>query len=114
MAGPDDLFLHKYTNTGSGNVIDNNLYYSATPAGWIWNTTDGAPYMDFSAWKAATGVDANSIAGTNPMLTQDYRIPENSPAKQAGHTLPAEVLGTVDFSGQPRVQNNKVSIGAHQ
>lgn len=114
VAGPDDLYLHKYTNTGSGNVIDNNLYYSASPSGWIWNTTDGAPYTDFSAWKAASGVDAHSIAGSDPLLTQDYRIPESSPAKQAGYVLPAEVLGTVDFSGKPRVQNNKVSIGAHQ
>jgi hypothetical protein len=114
VAGPDDLFLHKYTNTGSGNTIDNNLYFSATATGWIWNTTNGAPYTDFSAWKTASGADANSIHGPDPLLMEDFRIPENSPAKNAGHVLPAEVLGMLDFSGKPRVVNNKVSIGAIQ
>lgn len=114
VAGPDDLFLHKYTSTGSGNTIDNNLYFSATAAGWIWNTTNGTPYTDFNAWKTASGADANSIHGQDPLLTEDFRIPENSPAKNAGHVLPAEVLGTLDFSGKPRVADNKVSIGAIQ
>ncbi|MBO9150807.1 right-handed parallel beta-helix repeat-containing protein [Chitinophaga sp. GCM10012297] len=114
VAGPDDLFVHKYTNTGSGNMIDNNLYFSATTAGWIWNTTNGAPYTDFNAWKTASGMDANSIDGKDPLLTENYRIPGNSPARLAGHVLPAEILGTVDFSGQPRVTDNKISIGAHQ
>ena len=114
VAGPDDLFLHKYTNTGSGNTIDNNLYFSATATGWIWNTTNGTPYTDFNAWKTASGADAQSIHGPDPLLTEDFRIPENSPAKNAGHVLPAEVLGTLDFSGKPRVVSNKVSIGAIQ
>ncbi len=115
IAGPDDLFFHKYTNTGSGNVIDNNLYYApANPAGWIWNMIDGPAITDFTAWKAVSGIDAGSIHGQNPLLGTDFRIPANSPAKNQGFVLPEGKEGTLDFYGQPRVVNGKVSIGAVQ
>lgn len=114
VAGADDLFFHKYTKTGSGNVIDNNLYFSTSPSGWIWNTTNGTSYTNFSEWKAAGNVDTNSIAGSDPLLSQDYRLSANSPAKNAGHVLAEDVRGAADFSGQPRIQDNQISIGAQQ
>ncbi|WP_341834846.1 right-handed parallel beta-helix repeat-containing protein [Chitinophaga pollutisoli] len=115
VAGPDDLFFHKYTSTGSGNVIDNNLYFApASAAGWIWNTINGPAITDFSAWKTASGVDAASLHGQDPLLPADFRIPANSPAKNAGFVLPADKAGELDFYGQPRTVNGKVNIGAVQ
>ncbi|SIO14837.1 right-handed parallel beta-helix repeat-containing protein [Chitinophaga niabensis] len=116
--GPADLFVHKYTNTGSGNIIDNNLYFTTNTPGWIWNTTNGTPYTDFAAWKAATNVDANSIYGADPLITDptlpDLRIQITSPAKNAGFVISAEKQGTLDIEGNPRIANGKISIGAHQ
>ncbi len=115
VAGPDDLFFHKYTNTGSGNVIDNNLYFApSNPGGWIWNTINGPAITDFGAWKTASGVDAASLHGKDPLLQTTFRIPDNSPAKNAGFVIPDDKAGTVDFYGQPRVANGKTSIGAVQ
>lgn len=114
VAGADDLFFHKYNKTGSGNLIDHNLYFSAFPSGWIWNTTYGPSYTNFNDWKAAGGADTNSIAGSDPLLSQDYRLSANSPAGNAGYVLPEGVCGALDFSGQSRIQNNKISIGAQQ
>jgi hypothetical protein len=37
-----------------------------------------------------------------------------SPAEGAGTDLGAAVLGTVDFTGNPRVGGGKVDIGAYQ
>ncbi|WP_423737510.1 right-handed parallel beta-helix repeat-containing protein [Chitinophaga caseinilytica] len=115
VAGADDLFFHKYTNTGSGNVVDNNLYFAPTaPAGWIWNSINGPAITDFATWKTTSGVDAASIHGKDPLLPGDFRIPANSPAKNAGFVVADDKAGTVDFYGQPRVVNGKTSIGAVQ
>jgi hypothetical protein len=37
-----------------------------------------------------------------------------SPAIGAGTNLGAAVVGTVDFAGNPRVQNGAISIGAYE
>lgn len=113
-ARPVDLLVHKYTNTGSGNTINNNLYFTTGTPGWIWNTTNGTPYTDFNAWKAATGMDVNSIYGADPLLTADYSLQAASPAKNAGVVISADVQGTTDLKGQPRIVGTKISIGACQ
>lgn len=113
-ARPVDLLVHKYTNTGSGNVINNNLYFTTGTPGWIWDSTNGAPFTDFSAWQAATGMDAQSIYGVDPLLAEDFSLQAGSPAKDAGAVISADVQGTMDFKGQPRIVGNKISIGACQ
>src|SRR5205085_4876212 len=39
-AGAADMFIHKYTARGSGNVIDYNLYYTTGTASWTWNRSE--------------------------------------------------------------------------
>ena len=57
-ANPEnDVFIHKYTATGSNNKIDSNFYYTTGEPQWIWN---GTTYTDFSAWKNACKEDAHS------------------------------------------------------
>lgn len=113
-ARPVDLMLHKYTNTGSGNQVDHNLYFTTGTPGWIWNTTNGTPYTDFNAWKTASGMDANSIYGADPLLDANMKLQTGSPAKDAGIVISAEIQGTLDINGQPRIVGNKISIGACQ
>lgn len=114
-AGANDVFVHKYTGTGSNNIVDNNLYYTTGTAKWIWN---GTAYTDFSAWKTACGGDGGSSIGDDPLLvsavTPDLHIQAGSPAKNTGVKLSADVHGTADIDGNPRIVNNKISKGAQQ
>jgi hypothetical protein len=114
-ARPTDVFVHKYTATGSNNIIDNNLYYSTGAAKWIWNGTE---YTDFAVWKTACGGDAGTTNGTDPLLvstsTPDLHIQAASPAKNTGVVIAATINGSTDIDRNPRIVNNKISKGAQQ
>jgi len=114
-ARPTDVFIHKYTATGSNNVIDNNLYYTTGTAKWIWNGTE---YTDFASWKTAYGGDASSMNGADPLLlnisSPDLHIQLSSPAKNAGAVISADINGATDIDGNARIVNNKISKGAQQ
>ena len=113
-ARPVDVFIHKYTTTGSNNFIDNNLYYTTGVAKWIWNGTE---YTDYNAWKTACSGDANSTNNIDPSLTNtaspDLHIQDVSPAKNTGIVISTAINGTTDIDGNARVINNKISKGAH-
>jgi hypothetical protein len=110
-----DVFVHKYTSTGSNNIIDNNLYYTAGTAKWIWN---GTAYTDFTAWKTACGGDGASSNGIDPLLisstSPDLHLQPASPAKNAGVVISAAIHGDTDIDGNARIVNNKISKGAQQ
>jgi hypothetical protein len=117
-ARPVDVFVHKYTSTGSNNIIDNNLYYTTGTPQWIWNSTNGTPHTDLSTWKVASGNDANSSNGADPLLRStslpDLHIQSSSPAKNSGQVISAGINGTTDIDGTVRILNNKISKGAQQ
>jgi hypothetical protein len=114
-ARPVDLFIHKYTTTGSHNTIDNNLYYTTGTAKWIWNGTE---YTGFPAWKTACGGDAASTNGADPLListsTPNLHIQAGSSAKNTGIVISATVNGSTDIDGNARIVNNQISKGAQQ
>lgn len=114
-ARPTDVFIHKYTATGSDNIIDNNLYFTTGTAKWIWNGTE---YTDYNAWKTASAQDANSTNGVDPMLvnisTPDLRIQSGSPAKNSGAVISESVNGKTDIDNKPRTESGKISKGAQQ
>lgn len=111
----NDVFIHKYTNTGSNNRIDNNLYYTEGTSQWIWN---GKPYDNYDNWRAASGEDTNSIFGVNPLFVSaslpDLHIQSSSPAKNSGSVISLQINGNVDIDGNVRINDNKICIGAHQ
>jgi hypothetical protein len=117
-ASAADVFVHKYTTTGTGNSINNNLYYTTGTPGWIWQSTNGAPAVTLGAWQAASGMDAGSIYGTDPRLVSaslpDLHIQSSSPARNAGAVISPAVNGSTDIDGNPRIVNGKISIGAQQ
>ena len=115
-ARPDnDVFIHKYTATGSNNIIDHNLYYTSGVAKWIWNGTD---YTDYAAWKTACNGDVHSTNGINPLLANtnspDLHIQTVSPAKNSGVVISADINGTTDIDGNARIVNDKIGKGAQQ
>ncbi|MGO4288390.1 hypothetical protein [Chitinophaga sp. RAB17] len=117
-ARPVDIFIHKYTNTGSGNVINNNLFYTTGTPQWIWGSTKDNVITDFAAWKKTSGADAGSVYGVDPLLIStslpDLHIVANSPAKNTGVVISADVQGTLDIDGKARIVNNQISKGAQQ
>lgn len=112
---PVDVLVHKYTATGTNNIIDHNLYYTTGTAKWIWNGTE---YTSYDAWKTACGGDANSSNGTDPFLVNttlpDLHIQSSSPAKNTGIVINTDVHGSTDIDGKPRIVNGKISKGAQQ
>jgi parallel beta-helix repeat protein len=111
----NDLFVNKYTLTGSNNIFDYNLYFSAGTAKWMMNKVE---YNSLSEWQAAFGSDGASTSGIDPLVenaeTPDLHLQPSSPAKNAGQVISVQVNGETDINGQPRIVNNKISIGAHQ
>lgn len=110
----NNVFVHKYTTTGSNNRIDYNLYYSDGLPRWIWN---GKVYTFFSAWKKACQDDAHSTYDINPLFVNttnpDLHLQSSSPAVESGLVLSTDICGTTDIDGNPRITNNKISKGAH-
>jgi hypothetical protein len=110
-----DVFVHKYTTTGSHNTIDNNLYYTTGTAKWIW---DGTEYTGFDAWKTACGGDTASTNGADPLLIStsapDLHIQAGSPAKNTGFVIMEAINGSTDIDGKLRIVNGKISKGASQ
>jgi len=115
-ARPVDIIIHKYTNSGSNNIIDNNLYYTTGTPQWIWNSTNGPAITDFSTWQTTSANDAASVYGVDPLLVSstDLHIQPASPANNTGVVISADINGTTDIDGNPRIINNKISKGAHQ
>jgi hypothetical protein len=113
--GAADMFIHKYTNSGSGNIIDYNLYYTTGAAQWTWN---GVSYTDYSAWMAAMNGDANSTNGVTPLFintsTPDFHIQSSSVARNSGLVISEAVNGNTDFDNKQRIVNKQISKGAYQ
>ena len=111
----DGVFVHKYNASGSGNIIDNNVYDSPGGATWIW---EGAQQTVFSAWQGASQQDASSLSGKDPQFvnaaTGDFRLETTSPAISAGVVIDAGIHGDVDFGGQPRMVGGTIDVGAYQ
>ena len=115
-----DIFIRKYDKSGSNNKIGYNIYYSESlnkaNHKWIW---DGATFTSFEDYKRVSG-DINSIYDTNPKFINpsleepNFDIMESSPAINKGFNNGIYFNGTLDFSGNPRFNNNNINIGAYQ
>ncbi|WP_372633988.1 right-handed parallel beta-helix repeat-containing protein [Cohnella sp.] len=109
------LFFNDYT-LNSGNVIDYNLYDApggSAGAKWRWK---GVTYTGFSAYKTASGNDANSLFA-NPAFVNaaagDLHLTASSPAINAG-IADLSIIGAYDIDGDARVLGSSVDIGADE
>jgi hypothetical protein len=94
------------------------VYFSPEGAAgsiWQWEKTR---YKDFAAYQAGSGQDGHSVFA-DPLFDglgspPDLDVMAGSPAIGAGVNLGNSVVGSVDFAGNPRVVDGKISIGAYQ
>lgn len=114
-AGESRLFLESWSDVMKDNVVDNNLYFAAgggTNGSWIWQ---GQEYDDFAAYRQASGNDAGSLIGVDPLFVSlagpDLHLQPGSPAIDQGADLPG--AGSEDIDGQARIQNT-LDIGADE
>jgi len=113
-----DIFVRKYTTSGTGNKINNNLYYSTNPKNkrWIWENVE---YTSWEGYKSVSG-DTGSLFDIDPLLVNpslnnpNFRLKAGSPAVNAGVFISTYVNGTEDFAGNPRYSGSSISIGAYQ
>ena len=110
------LLVHNFAkSTPDPADMDFNLYDSASStATFMWN---GKTYKSLAAYQSATGKDPSSNY-SDPLFangtTPDLHVQANSPAVNAGTDLGAAIVGTMDFSGNPRVQGSNIDIGAYE
>jgi hypothetical protein len=114
------LLLNGYTkNASTPATIDYSLYYStvgSANAQWLYQ---GTTYTGYSTYLSKTGNDKHSPAFSDPKFVSrtapaNLDLQSGSPAINAGTNLGASIVGTVDFNGNPRVQNGQINLGAYE
>ncbi len=112
-AGAQNLFIGSWSRRMTGNVVNNNLYFTNGAGEWQWKKNY---YGSFAAYQAATGNDANSPNGIDPLLqnvvTPDLHLQNTSPAIDAGAIL--SEAGITDIDGQARAQGGGIEMGADE
>lgn len=115
-AGEARLFLESWSAVMTGNSVDHNLFFApgdGTGGSWIWK---GETYVTFAAYQKASGNDANSLIGVDPLFVSleppDLHLQSTSPAIDRGQAIPES--GGVDIDEQTRVQGGAIDIGADE
>jgi len=115
VAGSAGWLIRSWSNVMQGNVVDANLYFAASGARWEWRGTAYTGANAFASYRAASGNDAGSLNGQDPLLVNagagDLHLGTGSPAIGRGQAL-AEA-GALDIDGQARIQN-AIDLGADE
>ena len=113
--------LYDFTsNSPAPAILDFNDYFS--PAGadrslWDWQ---GKSISGFAKYLVASGQDADSLFADPQFVAASRKSPNldvqsTSPAMNAGTNLGPDVVGVLDFAGNPRVSaNGQINMGAYQ
>jgi hypothetical protein len=115
VAGPGGGFIENLYRENEGNLLDHNLFYSATDSDegtWQWK---GHTHDTFQRYRSATGNDEHSAFGDPHFVdaeADDYRLEPDSPAIDAGAYLPQS--GLFDLAEEPRLDDGLPDIGAYE
>ncbi len=104
-------YIASWSAVMSNNQLDYNLFFAAGGAGgkWEWK---GKTYTSFSTYRSASGNDAHSLNGKNPLLSVDLHLQSGSPAINKGFNTSKS--GRIDMDSQLRIFNTRMDIGADE
>jgi hypothetical protein len=113
-ANTQKLFISSWSNVMTANFVNYNMYYVPWAGGkWQWKNIE---YSSFSAYKNASGNDANSFNQVNPLfvnlLGPNLHLQTTSPAINRGETLAS--FGALDIDGNTRLLGPAVDLGADE
>ncbi|HEY1708671.1 MAG TPA: right-handed parallel beta-helix repeat-containing protein [Rhizomicrobium sp.] len=117
-AAAQSLLVNDFTtSTPDPATLDFNLYFAPAGAKAHWNWQNHV-YTGFAAYRTGSGQDVHSPAFADPdfisLTAPNLDVTAASPARGAGVLLDSSVLGTTDVSGNPRVKNGLVTLGAYE
>lgn len=118
-AGAQGLLVNDFTTSSPDPAaLDYNLYFAkigAAKSKFVWQKTR---YTGFTNYRDGSGEDGHSLFANpqflDPGTPPDLDIARTSPAIGAGVVLDARIVGTHDFAGNKRVQNDAIDIGAYE
>jgi hypothetical protein len=120
-AGPTNVLINDFTNSVANPAsLDHNVYFATVgAASSLWNWQSKA-ITGYSNYQAASGQDVHSPFA-DPLFVNNTTSPYNldvssgSPAINAGTNLGVNVVGVLDFSGNPRVNGSgQINVGAYE
>jgi Secretion system C-terminal sorting domain len=100
------------TNTGQGNIFNNNIYFTEGSPKWYWGSSS---YSNFESYQSGSNQEGNSYY-SDPLSVDPrngyFMLNPNSPAIDNGNTMEPSIHGDLDFYENPRITNDKIDIGA--
>jgi hypothetical protein len=120
-ATPNGYLLYDFTTSEPlPAVLNYNLYYSTVGAAysnWKWQAKS---ITGFSTYQSQSAQDAQSLFA-DPQFVNNVTSPYNldvlsaSPAVNAGTNLGPDIVGLVDFNGNPRTNAaGQINLGAYE
>jgi len=113
--------LYDFTSSEpSPAALDYNEYYNTVgAAGSLWDW-QGKGITGFSQYQTASGQDAHSKFA-DPLYVNitttpyNFNVSSGSPAVNAGTNLGVNVVGVLDYAGNPRLNSSgQINIGAYE
>jgi len=113
--------VYDYTSSSpSPAVLDYNVEYDTAGASGALFDWQGKTITGFSAYKTASGQEAHSqfadplyVNITTPPYNFD--VASGSPALNAGTNLGVNIVGVLDYAGNPRVNGSgQINVGAYE
>jgi Protein of unknown function (DUF1565) len=115
------LLLNDYTSsTSSPATLDHNDWFYAAGASAAMFTWQKKSITGYSSYQSSSGQDAHSQFA-DPLFVNESGTPPNldvtgnSPTIDLGTNLGPDMVGVLDFNGNPRVgANGQINAGAYQ
>lgn len=98
-------------------TLDHNIYYfpsGSKAAKWTFDQKD---FATFEQYVAATGNDKDSKFADPRFVDtaqNNFHLRPDSPARNGGEDLGAQIVGDQDLDRQPRVKDRKIDVGGYQ
>lgn len=111
FASPEGVLITNPFTQNSGNLLDDNIYFTTGSPSWEWKRTS---FATLQAFRAASGQDSRSILAdpelVDPTLP-DAHLRPGSIAIDRGLAIPES--GPFDLDGQPRIRG-QADVGADE